>query len=301
MGANLDYNNEIFTQTNVDYVDYRSKNICNFKCRSCEPFYSNGIAQEVRRNDVLLKFFDPPVEKVAETQDHDYDWLIDNIQNIRRLMFTGGEPTKIAEVKNIIDIIRQRDIKDINILITTNASFTDPYWFEITKQMPNIHWTLSLDAVGQAAEIIRHGTDWPVVARNIETMFDISPSVNIGTVITNLNVLQLGTLFQWANDLRDRYAHRPNGRTQLIELCTWPRHLSPYNFPNELKPKILNYLDRVLELDLQERQRQAVEALIHGIKENKFIAQDWEKNQLYNSTLNDIRQQNHALLYEPDF
>ena len=51
--SNRDYNNQIFTDTNIDFIDFRSVNICNFKCRTCEPFFSNGIAADVKRSEFL--------------------------------------------------------------------------------------------------------------------------------------------------------------------------------------------------------------------------------------------------------
>ena len=68
-------------------------------------------------------------------------------------------------IKEIINEVAKK-YKDINIMITSNASFLDNFWFDITRQLGNIHWTISIDAVGSAAEIIRHGTDWQVVESN---------------------------------------------------------------------------------------------------------------------------------------
>jgi len=299
LSAIHDYGSMPDHQTQIDYVDYRSNNICNFRCRSCDPFYSNGIAQEARRNPVLQQFYPIPQQKTAPTQSQDKQWIIDNLDCIKRLMFTGGEPTRIPEVREIIDIIRKKDLKDISIMMTSNASFSDPYWFEITESMSNIHWTLSIDSVGSAAEIIRDGTVWSQVSATVERMFDISPSVNIGTVVTNLNLTQLDLLFVWANDLYHRYSHRPNGRTHFIEICNWPRHLSPYNWPAERRDSVITYLQTLVgQSALQPKQQQVAESLLTNIRNTQPDPELWAQFEAYNKTLDNIRNQDHTPLLD---
>ena len=296
LGALHDYPDLIATDTDIDYVDYRSSNICNFKCRSCEPFYSNGIALEARRNEQLLNFYSVPPGKLAPTTVEDKKWVIDNIENIKRLMFTGGEPTKIPDVREIIDHIIDNNHSHVNIMITTNCSFKDPYWTEITKNIKNIHWTMSLDAVGPPAEIIRHGTVWQEVNDNIELMFDISPSVNIGTVITNLNLFHLKELFEYANSMYKKYQHRPNGKDQLIEICNWPVHLRPSNLSPELAIDAIKYLNSIPMDTLQPKQKLVVQNLLDNFLDYQFDPENWKKFQEYNSQLDKIRDQDHTQL-----
>lgn len=285
----------VVKDTKIDYVDYRSKNICNFKCRSCEPYFSNGIAQESRHNSILEQFYQVPIDKVATVEDS--EWIIKNIHQIRRLMFTGGEPTRIAEVKTILDYIVDRRL-DTNVLIISNGSFTDLYWRDITQRIANINWTISLDAAGSAAEIIRHGTNWTIVADNVEWLFANSPSVNISTVVTNLNVVHLAKLFNFVNGLEQKYQHRNNGRTQFIEICNWPAHLNPYNWPANLEQKILGYLDSIDTTLLQQRQQEVVQTLINNINNTEFDPEQWNKFELLNNTLDRIRGENYLSLFE---
>lgn len=310
LGALKDYGNKIFTETNIDYVDYRSSNICNFKCRSCEPFYSNGIGNEIKHNEPLKNFLSIkndhlnglalPESKIASTDTEDHEWIIENLYSLTRLMITGGEPTKIPSVKKIIDHIRHHKIYTVQLMITSNGSFTDPYWVEITKELPNIHWTLSLDAVGTAAEIIRSGTIWSVVSRNIEIMFDIAPSVNIGTVITNLNVFQLKPLFRFVNDLGQKYSHRSNGRTQFIQFCQWPMYMAPDILDEDQKKQALDYLSKFEKTGLQQSQIDTIDGLIKLMQnQEKSPKNRLELSQQYNKLLDQIRNENHEWLFSP--
>lgn len=299
LSALQDYQNEKFYTTSIDYIDYRSSNICNFKCRSCEPFFSNGIANEINKHKSLANFFSVPDRKIAPTSITDKNWIIDNIRSIKRLMFTGGEPTKIPEVRLIIEHIAQLENVETNLLITSNGSFTDSYWEDITKKLRNIHWTMSVDAVGNPAEIIRHGTVWSVVAKNVEKMFDIAQSVNIGTIVTNLNILHLSELFDFANQLHKKYQSRANGGTQLIEICQFPNYMSPYNLPDELKDLAISRLSQYSNSrqNLQESQIHVIETLIYNLKIRVFDIELWNKFQEYNNALDKIRGEDHHMLF----
>lgn len=299
LGALNDYPELIATDTDIDYVDYRASNVCNFRCRSCDPYYSYRIAQEAKENPKLIEFYPVPDNKFVPTTVEDKQWIIDHLPNIKRLMFTGGEPTRIREVKEIINIVLESGHDHIDIQMITNGSFTDEFWFEFTKSYSRIHWAVSLDAVGNAAEIIRDGTDWSLVDRNTRMLFDLSPSVNIGTVITNLNVKQLGPLFDYANQLYHEYAHRQNGRTHFIEVCNWPEHMTPYNWPDSEKLNVLrslNFIQQKQNTTLQPKQKQILQNLFDKIASTQFDAELWKKSKDYNNILDQLRDQDHTSL-----
>jgi hypothetical protein len=154
--------------------------------------------------------------------------------------------------------------------------------------------------VGTAAKIIRDGTDWSVVSTTVERMFDIAPSVNIGTVVTNLNLMQLDLLFCWANELKNKYAHRPNGKDHLIEVCNWPRYLSPYNWPLHRRGSVITFLETLCaQSGLQEKQQQIANTLLTNIKNTQPDPELWTQFESYNKTLDNARNQDHSVLLDP--
>lgn len=298
-----DYQNEIFTDTTIDFVDFRSINICNFKCRSCNPVFSHGISQEAHRHHALQQFFgQPPDGKTAAVTSENVDWIMNNLSSLKRIMFTGGEPTVIPEVKTVIEKIR-RDHKDIMIMITSNASFQDSFWKDLTQEMPNLHWTVSIDAVGSRAEIVRHGTDWNLVEHNVAWLAEHASSLDINSVVTNLNVLGLKPLLEFGR--RMQYLSRqPQGRhgdlgcRHQFFVCFRPYYLAADNWPDQLKSRVLDYLDKCLLLDLDGEQTDMLTGLISKIKQSDFDASLWHRTQSYNDLLDSIRNENHSTLYE---
>ncbi len=294
---NQDYNNEIFTDTTIEFIDYRSSNLCNFKCRSCNPIFSHNIAKEVNDNPDVLKNFFPITKKYLQVSDENLEWITKNINQIKRLMFTGGEPTVMPNVQSIIQMLIDNDRTDVPVLITTNCSFTDSFWKEIVSYFPNLHWTLSIDAVGPAATIIRHGTDWNIVESNVRWLASNASSVMINTVITNLNIFQLSPLLTFVRDLQKQNKNKNNGLDHRFHVSQRPYYLSADNLTPNLKNKALEYLEHCSVLDLDHSQRETIISLTKMLDNSIFNQSLWDQSCQYNSELDRIRNQDHTQLF----
>lgn len=299
-----DYAHEKFTTTGIDFIDYRGSNICNFKCRSCAPTFSHGIANETKRHTSLQKWFVTKPDKIYTVSEDNVDWIQQHLSQINRLMLTGGEPTHMPKVKYLLEKIVY-DNYDLEVLITTNASFTDNFWFEFTRKYKKLHWTVSLDAVGTAAEIIRHGTDWCTVENNIGWLSTHAHSLNFNTVVSNLNILHLGDLLKFVNHMQknSRYPkglHGDQGCRHQFHVCQRPYVLAADNLPTDLAQHALDHLQYCLTLELDPEQSHMVNGLIDAIRVKKFDARLWKQSQEYNQTLDEIRNENHNTLYHKE-
>jgi sulfatase maturation enzyme AslB (radical SAM superfamily) len=296
-----DYNYEKFYDTDIDFIDYRSSNICNFKCRSCEPTFSHGIAQEIR-SDTRLKKFNVVVDnKTVGVDEHNREWIVDNLSSIKRLMFTGGEPTVIPGVRAMLEAIHRRQLDSLSILITTNGSFTDQFWYDITREFKNLHWTVSVDAVGSAAAVVRHGTDWSTVEYNLQWLAANAQSMDVNTVVSNLNVFQLAPLLRVIRAMQlqsiESAQMGSDGCRHQFFVCQRPYMLAADNWPD---PSIaLEYLDHCLTLDLDASQRSMLELLSESIRNSEFSAELWDRSEEYNTILDEIRGEDHNMLRYP--
>jgi len=250
--SNRDYNNQVFTDTNLDFIDFRSVNI--------------------------------------------------NLKSLKRIMFTGGEPTLIPGVRNLINKIKLHH-KEIMVMITSNASFQDDFWFEITEQLPNLHWTVSVDAVGPAAEIVRHGSDWAVIERNVSWLAQHAQSLDINSVVSNLTIFELKPLLEFGRNMQQLSItpigrHGDRGCRHQFFVCQRPYWLAADNLSEELLHQAVPYLESCTTLDLDDEQRNMLDGLVSQIKSAKFDPQLWNKSQSYNQTLNQIRNEDHLTLYD---
>jgi len=298
-----DYDNQIFQDTKIDFVDFRSINICNFKCRSCNPTFSHGIAQETNHHKELQRFFGVPAQgKTVSVTDTNIDWIMNNLGSLNRLMLTGGEPTAIPGLRDLISKI-QKEYPDIWVMITTNASFEDNFWFDITDNLSNLHWTVSIDAVGPAAEIVRHGSKWPVIERNVAWLARHARSLDINSVVSNLTVFGLKPLLEFGIRMQE-LSRLPGGNQgdqgcrHQFYVCQRPDHLAATNLTEELLPAASEYLKSCLNLPLDSEQSTMLHGLIQQIESAQFDPALWNQSKLYNETLDQIRNENYLTLYE---
>jgi sulfatase maturation enzyme AslB (radical SAM superfamily) len=282
----------------MNFVDYRASNICNFKCRSCSPIFSNGIASETNRSLTLQKFFQIEKEKVAKVSDSNFEYIIENLDQLDRLMFTGGEPTRMPEVKSMLERVVELAGHRIGIMITTNGSFTDPFWYDLVDKIPNLHWTLSLDAVDSAAEIIRHGTHWLTVEKNARWLAKNATSLMINTVVTNISLFQLHPLLQFVRELQTG-SNGHNGCDHRFHVSARPYYLSADNLDPDKLQKAVPYLEYCLQNSTIESQKDMLVSLIKQIKTAKFDQTLWNNSQEYNQCLDELRTENHQELFVP--
>jgi len=298
-----DYNDKRFTETDIDFIDFRSFNICNFKCRSCNPEFSHGIGQEVKKNPKLERYFgSAPESKTVSVDDENVNWIKANLHSLKRIMFTGGEPTRIPGVKLLIEQIKN-NYPDVQVLITSNASFQDDFWYDLTRTFHNLHWTVSIDAIGDAASIIRHGSNWDIIEKNVRWLAKHSYSLDINTVVTNLNIFHLGKILEFGREMQKQSA-TPLGKNgdlgcrHQFFVCTRPYYLSADNLSKDLLASANIYLQELTTLDLDDEQSQMLDGLIQQISNASYNANLWEKQHDYNLQLDNMRNENHKILYE---
>lgn len=296
-----DYQQQFFSELSIDNVDFRSSNICNFKCRSCNTNFSHGINQEVAHTPSLERFFGQlQPSKTVTIDQKNREWILQNLGSIKRFMFTGGEPTVIPEVKSILEQVLDRGHPDVQILITSNCSFTDKFWQELTLTVQNLHWTASIDAVGTDAEHVRDGTHWPTVENNVRWLATHANSLDINTVISNLNILKLKPLLRLARELQLISRH-PNGRhgdqgCRHQFVVSRESRLDAVNWPDDRRGTVIDYLEQCLEMDLDDEQAQTLVNLIEQIEIKAFNQADWDRAVESNRLIDQVRKQNYSCI-----
>lgn len=299
-----EYDNKIFDSLEIDFIDYRYSNLCNFKCRSCSQEFSHQIVQEVSQNPSLQQFYGLPFKKkLVSVNDHNIQWIKDHLKQIKRLMFTGGEPTVIPEVRTIIESILSDRSLETSILITSNCSFDDDFWYDLVNHLPNrLHWTASIDSVGKHSEIIRNGTIWPVVQKNIEWLASNAESLNVNTVISNMNLFQLRPLLRFVRNcqLNSIFPTGKHGSQGLKHqwVVAYDDKISAVNWPPELRLTAIQYLESCQDLDLDDSQREMLVSMQRQIKNHHFNQSHWDLSHQFHTALDTIRNENHNDLFE---
>jgi MoaA/NifB/PqqE/SkfB family radical SAM enzyme len=157
-----------------DYIslDLRPSNICNFKCRTCNDGFSTKWQEEkadfYKINENILYF---GKEKLSGVNKINFKLNEDSMKNIEVLYFAGGEPFVLEEHFALLQSLKNK--KDISLMYNTNFSilkYKGKTIFEHLKDFRNVHFSISLDGLGELGEFVRTGFDTKVFNKNFLIM-----------------------------------------------------------------------------------------------------------------------------------
>lgn len=233
----------------VTFLDVRLNNICNFKCRMCSEYFSSSIKQEtidMFGKDAVLGY-----EKVNLTSGNRKQRQT-NLEKLRpfitadleKIYFAGGEPLITEEHYGILDQLIAVENFDIKMSYNTNLSrltYKTNHIFDYWKQFTDIKVGASIDASGQVAEYMRHGTVWQNIVANIRAIKTETPHVNL-YISSTVSWPTLENLIELQTDWIDTGLFT---RDQLeINTLIDPRHLCVTTLPDSYKEYMTKKLDK---------------------------------------------------------
>lgn len=177
-------------QLEIESADLRLGNICNLRCRMCNPWSSSALRQE------FSEIFDIHVDESQWPEESDY-WmeLIQSSSKLKDLYLTGGEPTLIKNNERLLRSLSQ-DVRDqLRVRIHTNATiYNDSFYHQLNLvKTPEVN--ISLDGVGKINDFIRFPSRWENIKANIQKIREHSNiKVNIHLTISNYNILSLSEI-----------------------------------------------------------------------------------------------------------
>jgi organic radical activating enzyme len=212
----------------LKYWDFRFSNLCNFKCRSCGPRYSSAWVPDARAMGIADQEKVWSIEQVGNKPN--YDFLKDQINTVQRIYFAGGEPLLMDEHWKILDMLVENQRFDVRLAYNTNCSI-------LTYGKKNVmdYWALwdwgkievwpSIDEIGDRAELIRSGTVWPKVEKNLR---DLTTLKNIilrpGITVGAWNVFRLPEIIRHLVDLEVIIPGPLQTKNFFINLLEYPKH-----------------------------------------------------------------------------
>lgn len=228
----------------ITYVDIRLGNLCNLKCRMCNPYASNQWVEEweLLGNDLpeteknrLKKMSWPENEKTWEN-------LFDIANTVEEIYLTGGEPTLIKEQHKLLDYFIENNLaKDKILKYNTNLTNIPNHLIEKWSKFKMIKLNCSIDAIGKLDRYIRFPSDWKTVERNFLKLRSYPNIViEIHCTVQMYNILKLDELIDWALP----YQHKI-----YFNILNHPEELNIRVLPNHLKNLAEEKLQKYLHLE----------------------------------------------------
>jgi MoaA/NifB/PqqE/SkfB family radical SAM enzyme len=237
--------NNFHTSPTIRYIDLRLGNMCNLKCRSCQPLNSSQLTKEIQEitNKQILNYF--------SLTESDNNWYTtkqfkDNLEFISNDVYvvymTGGEPTLIPKnIEYLQSLVDNNRAGEIIVTLNTNLTNAKPEFLEIISKFKQVIVFASIDGLGDVQEYLRYPSDWQQIRKNL-LAFAALPNVKIevSPVIQIANIGKITEFFDYILGLQ-------NDKISLLPIVLFnPDYLSIANLPKEYKEQCLNQIARWL-------------------------------------------------------
>lgn len=187
--------------TEVNYIDMRISNKCNFKCIMCCDMYSSAWEVDLKKlNNGYVPF--NSVGMNVDWRDH----FSEIKKSIKFIYFSGGEPFIMDETFELIDLLGE-DVKDTSIFVNTNLStlsYKDRYVLDYFKNFKKVVFHISCDGFGEIGEYIRYGFKTEKFKNNLSKLLEfIDDNGQIDYDITySLSVINVNDVFEFLDTLK---------------------------------------------------------------------------------------------------
>lgn len=208
-------------------VDVRWTNLCNFACVYCGPEFSSRWSEElkIRRNV-------PNQEQLENFKNYIYD----RAGQLRHVYLAGGEPLLMKENLTLLEKLDP----NVNIRINTNLSKVDTRVFEAVCKFPNVHWTVSVETQAQEFEYIRHGGSWLDFLDNLAIIKQLGHKISFNMLHFLLNY---NSVFDCVDFLTAQGFHN---NSFIIGALLTPEYLNIRHLPEDVLNSVKNKLqDRI--------------------------------------------------------
>lgn len=228
---NLRSHRKIIYHKTIDQIHIRLNNICNFKCRMCNPKFSSTWAIENKKH----KYFEYKFETHKDAFQHDPNLLpfitkVIKGGGLRMLSVSGGEPLITSTNFKLLDHLIRHEAFDTTISYSTNLSalsYNKVDFLDLWKHFYNVQLEVSCDGWGDAVEYSRTGFKRETFFKNLIKSIDYVNTINC--VVNMYSVWTLPSLLKLSKKVNKRLVLNP---------CFLPEFLNPQRLLREDKEEL---------------------------------------------------------------
>jgi sulfatase maturation enzyme AslB (radical SAM superfamily) len=234
-------------------IDVRWTNLCNFACVYCGPEFSSKWANELGKE----------IEQPTDQQQQNFkEYIYRHAKNLKHVYLAGGEPLLMRENLELLKELNP----NVNLRINTNLSKVDTGVFDAVCQFKNVHWTVSVETMQQEFEYIRFNGRWQDFLDNLKIIKQLNHKISFNMLWFLLNY---DTVFGCVDHLKSLGFHN---NSFIIGALLTPEYLNIRHLPES----VLNLLKTKLESKIAEQPGYLLEDSYRNMLH--YIAQPIGKN-----------------------
>lgn len=254
-------------EPNLKFVELRLGNLCNVRCRTCNPASSTQWITEYGKLQQALPFVTQYPSKIDThwTQsDEFWDDLLENSKDIELIYINGGEPTLVEKHWNYLERLIERGLhKQVKLWYSINMTNLPDKLLDIWKQFKEVEVHCSIDDIGERNSYIRKGTDWKDVEANLQKLI-ANPwlKASVTQTVSWMNIYYVEEFKEYFDKL---------GLTTQSNLVYDPKFYTISILPKEVKVELEKKLVNFGYLLEHVSTAENPELLSQGITYNKWL------------------------------
>ena len=235
-------------QHDLQTIDVRWTNTCNFACVYCSPEFSSKWADELGVD----------IDRPTDQQQANFtQYIYDHADQLKHVYLAGGEPLLMKQNLELLSKLNP----NVNLRINTNLSKVDTGVFDCVCEFKNVHWTVSVETQAEEFEYIRFGGHWQDFCENLDRIRQLGHKISFNMLWFLLNY---DTVFDCVDYLKAQGFHN---NSFVIGALLTPDYLNIRHLPKS----VLNLLKTKLELRIAEQPGYLLEDsyrnMLHYIQE----------------------------------
>jgi MoaA/NifB/PqqE/SkfB family radical SAM enzyme len=216
------------------YLDVVVGKECNSDCVMCYSGQSSKIASRLKRT---IPTFSVPAEDQYWINQVNYSNFIEDenfwnnletvFPKIETIKFLGGEPLlnkKLWEWLESSQVLNYKAGK--KLIMVTNASIVDVEKLHVFSNWKRTDIVLSIDAIEEEYEWIRHGLHWKTIANNVKLLQSLKDAyISVHATINMFNVASIYQLIKWVDENNLLFSFTPVTSPTLLSVEYTPIHI----------------------------------------------------------------------------
>ena len=231
---------------NVDFrfIELRLGNICNLRCRTCNPVSSSKWIAEYKKLQKDLNFVTDysNIEKGEWfEQDKFWDELLEKSNGLKRIYVNGGEPTMVKKHFRYLEMLIKLGLNhQVDLWYNINLTQVPEELVNLWSQFKSISVSASIDDLDKRNSYIRSGSDWNTTLNNLKKLqgYDFI-DLSIVQTISTYSALYLPEFYDFFKNQMGLHVH--------LNWCYDPSYLSPWTLPENIKKQIIIDCSKVMQ------------------------------------------------------
>lgn len=229
------------------FIELRLGNVCNLKCRTCNPVSSSKWVVEYKKLNEDLTFVTDysKIEAGVWYEDEDF-WqeLSKYSSRLETVYINGGEPTLVEKHFNFLTRLIEMGLNhQVTLWYNINLTLLPEKLLKLWEKFDKVQLSLSIDDLHQRNDYIRSGSNWNTTMFNLDKLRNI-PKLNISIcqTVSIYNVFYMDEFYEYFKDIE---LH--------LNWCYDPDFLQPWILPQSVKDIIIEKIQKSNHIDQYTR------------------------------------------------